>query len=199
MSVTLDVQGKIFKTNYDTIIKIPYFRDMFQDCGQPTETVFIDRPSHIFKHILSLATDPFYQFPEKYVSELDFYCINIKEVKLYNKIPEVVNKLNELGIIEKVEKLYDLAIIEKVEELHDYKIIKKVKKLYDAEIIEKVKQLYDLTKISERECDNCFKKAIHDSKYCLYHYDNATDCVVPDCSSEQYESSRCEYHYKHNY
>jgi hypothetical protein len=195
MSITLNVQGQIFQTNYDTITKIPYFRDMFQDCGQPTETVFIDRPSHIFKHVLALATDPFYKFPEKYISELDFYCINIKEVKLYNKIPEIVNKLSNYEIIEKVEELYDYKIIKKVRKLYDAEIIEKVEKLYDAKIIEKVEKLYD----PPRECDKCYSEALHNSKYCEYHYENAIDCVIPDCSSEQYKYSRCEYHYNHNY
>jgi hypothetical protein len=183
MSITLNVQGQIFQTNYDTITKIPYFRDMFQDCGQPTETVFIDRPSHIFKHILALATDPFYRFPEKYISELDFYCVDIKEVKLYNKIPDVVNKLSDLKIIEKVEKLYGYELIEKVEQI------------YEAEIIEKVEKLYNLS--TPRECDKCYQQVLGDTKYCLYHYNKATECVMPDCRDEQYESSRCEYHYNH--
>jgi hypothetical protein len=96
MSVTLDVQGKIFKTNYGTIIKIPYFKDMFESCGPPTETIFIDRPSHIFKHVMGLATDPFYQYPEQYISELDFYNVDVSEIKVYNKLQNILTDIHFL-------------------------------------------------------------------------------------------------------
>jgi hypothetical protein len=103
MSITLDVQGKIFKTNYDTIIKIPYFKDMFSDCGVPTETIFVDKSSHVFKHVLALTTSPFYLFPEKYVSELEFYGINAKEIKLYDKNTDLLEQIQSTKIM--VERL----------------------------------------------------------------------------------------------
>jgi hypothetical protein len=85
--LSLDVQGQIFKTDYDTIIKIPYFRDMFKDCGIPTETIFVNRPSHIFKHVISLVTDTLYPYPDKYKFELEFYGVDYKDVKFYNPLP----------------------------------------------------------------------------------------------------------------
>jgi hypothetical protein len=73
MNVILNVQGQVFETNYNSLIKLSYFRNMFSDCGMPTETIFVDRSAHIFKHVLGLITDNLYPYPEKYKFELDFY------------------------------------------------------------------------------------------------------------------------------
>jgi hypothetical protein len=84
MNITLNVGGKIFETTYDTIIKIPYFKNMFGDCGElPKEVVFVNRPAHTFKHVLALMMDPVYPFPKKYRYELDFYGIDYDKSKLY--------------------------------------------------------------------------------------------------------------------
>jgi hypothetical protein len=96
MNITLDVQGQIFKTKYENILKIPYFKDMFETCGQPSETIFVDRPAHIFKHIIGLITDPLYPYPEKYKFELDFFgidCENLYDVndKQTKKLINVIN------------------------------------------------------------------------------------------------------------
>jgi hypothetical protein len=85
MDITLNVQGQIFQTTYTTLINIPYFKNMFEDCcGNTNETITLNRPPHIFKHILSLATDPKYPYPEKYKFELDFFCFNYKNVTFYD-------------------------------------------------------------------------------------------------------------------
>ncbi len=92
MNITLDVQGQIFKTDYETIIKIPYFKNGF-DSSIPDEIIMLNRPAHIFKHILALACDPFYKFPSKYASELDFYDINQTDVNLYDKNQNILDEL----------------------------------------------------------------------------------------------------------
>jgi hypothetical protein len=83
MNVILNVQGQTFETDYDTLTKIPYFKNMFEDCGQPTEPVFVNRSSHMFKHVLAIITDDTYQYPGKYKSELDFYGIDYSKLTLY--------------------------------------------------------------------------------------------------------------------
>jgi hypothetical protein len=83
MNIILNVQGKIFETSYNTIIKIPYFKDMFEACGPPTEPIFVNRSSIIFGHVLGLVTDNKYPFPGKYKFELDFYGINYDDLTLY--------------------------------------------------------------------------------------------------------------------
>ena len=79
MNITLNLQGKIFETTHATIIKIPYFRDMFEACEFPSETLFVNRSSYIFKHVLALVTDSLYPFPEKFNFELDFYGVEYKK------------------------------------------------------------------------------------------------------------------------
>ncbi len=93
MNIILDVQGQIFKTDYETITKIPYFKNGFDFGSIPKEIIIINRPSHIFKHILALACDPFYKFPAKYASELDFYDIDRTNIKLYNKNQDILDEL----------------------------------------------------------------------------------------------------------
>jgi hypothetical protein len=100
MNITLDVQGQIFKTKYENILKIPYFKDMFETCGQPSETIFVDRPPHIFKHVLSLIVDNFYPYPEKYKFELDFYGIEYGELKFYgNETKILIKAINDASYI----------------------------------------------------------------------------------------------------
>lgn len=96
--ISLDVQGQLFKTNHTNIMKIPYFNNMFNDCGSiPTETLFIDRPPHVFKHVLAWAGDHNYRYPEKYKHELDFYGIDYDKVIFYgskeSRLNEVKNGL----------------------------------------------------------------------------------------------------------
>jgi hypothetical protein len=76
MNITLNVQGQIFQIDYDTIIKIPYFNELFDACGIPTEAIFIDRQPHIFKHILALMDNNLYPYPKKYRDELDYFAID---------------------------------------------------------------------------------------------------------------------------
>jgi hypothetical protein len=83
MNVILNVQGRMFETDYDTLIKIPYFKNMFETCGPPTETIFVNRSSRTFEHVLAVVTDNNYPFPGKYKFELDFYGIDYSNLELY--------------------------------------------------------------------------------------------------------------------
>jgi hypothetical protein len=100
--ITLDVQGQIFKTDITTINKLSYFKNMFEDCGgpsiegNPSDIVFVNRPAHIFKHVISLITDDTYPYPEKYKFELDFYGYDITNVNFYNENKEVLKRVEEL-------------------------------------------------------------------------------------------------------
>ena len=88
MNVILNVQGQKFETTRETIIKIPYFRDMFEACTEVTEIIFVNRPSNAFKHVLGVITDPLYPFPEKFNFELDFYGIEYTKPK--EKLPTFI-------------------------------------------------------------------------------------------------------------
>jgi hypothetical protein len=182
MNVVLNVQGQIFETKYETLIKIPYFKDMFETCGPPKEIIFIDRPSHIFKHILSLTVNPFYKFPEKYVSELDFYCIDLKEITLYNKIPDKLMKLCDLNIEEKVDALYRASIC-------DY--------YYCENLRCENLRLYNKKHCADHvTCERCGELTYcSESKYCYDHANEYnTFCELLGCTSKIYRDGKCEYH-----
>jgi hypothetical protein len=94
MNIKINIGGQLFETTFDTIIKIPYFRDMFEACGEaPNETLFVNRPPHIFKHILAFIIDPLYPFPKKYAFELDFYGIDYKNINLYDMQQEITGEI----------------------------------------------------------------------------------------------------------
>jgi len=95
MNITLNVSGQHFEVQKDTLIKIPYFRDMFDACGDNiNEIIPVNRPPHIFKHVLALIIDPLYPFPAKYAFELDFYGIMYNKKYLYDKYQELLDKMN---------------------------------------------------------------------------------------------------------
>jgi hypothetical protein len=97
MNVKLNVQGTFFETKFDNIVKIPYFKYMFEgENWKEPIIVDIDRPAHIFKHILALCVDPYYQFPKKYESELDFYDIDTKNIKFDDKYEDLKRELDSL-------------------------------------------------------------------------------------------------------
>jgi hypothetical protein len=91
-TITLDVGGQIFKTDHHTIIKIPYFKDMFDGCGNVPETIFVNRPGHTFKHVIAWMMDSKYPYPKKYAFELDFYGIIYDRTKLYVSQQEIMEK-----------------------------------------------------------------------------------------------------------
>jgi hypothetical protein len=74
-TIKINVGGQIFETYECTLRKINYFNYLLDDTNIDLTTTipFIDRPAHVFKHVLALAMDPNYKYPIKYKSELDFY------------------------------------------------------------------------------------------------------------------------------
>lgn len=78
--IKLNVGGIHFQTTKDTLIKSPYFSMMLNGKWSiPKDEIFIDRSGKIFEHVLNLLRDPYYSYPEKYLSELEFYLMNQPE------------------------------------------------------------------------------------------------------------------------
>jgi len=98
MNITLNVSGQHFEVSKDTLMKIPYFHDMFDACvNNINEIILVNRPSHIFKHVLALTIDPLYPFPAKYAFELDFYGIIYNKKNLYDKYQELLDKISDMN------------------------------------------------------------------------------------------------------
>jgi hypothetical protein len=96
MNITLDVGGQIFKTTYDTLIKIQYFKNMFDGCNRGLdEIIFVNRSPNIFAHVFALIIDPLHPYPKKYAYELDFYGIDYSNITLYDKKQEIIDEMNE--------------------------------------------------------------------------------------------------------
>lgn len=87
-SIKINVSGVIFETTRETILKINYLKYLLDDTNLDLNTTipFINRPAHIFKHILALAQDDNYLYPIKYQNELDFYDITYDVGKLYDPV-----------------------------------------------------------------------------------------------------------------
>lgn len=76
----INVGGKLFLIPIEILNEIPYFKNV------DTNT-FIPRSSIIFEHVLSFILDGKYQYPKRFVYELDFYGIKYDSSQLYD--PEI--------------------------------------------------------------------------------------------------------------
>lgn len=118
MNIILNVSGTNFEVSDNILLKIPYFRDMFDACTNNNAVVFVARSPNIFKHVIGLIIDPLYPFPKKYAFELDFYGIDYNKEKLYDvnqdvaekisKLHHIVNDINE-DIVAKISKVHNMV------------------------------------------------------------------------------------------
>lgn len=83
--VKLNIGGTMFETTIGTLTNISVyfqglfngkFKGYFDEKGNQSEIIFIDRDPDIFCEVLRLMRNPQYTFPSKYVSELEFYGIS---------------------------------------------------------------------------------------------------------------------------
>lgn len=107
--IVLKVGGTMFETTLGTMTKSQYLSSLIIDymrnnshISSPNmnieqHTFVINRMAHIFKHVLALMIDENYGYPKKYLSELDFYGVEMN-VEESQKI-ENINKtdLQKLG------------------------------------------------------------------------------------------------------
>ncbi len=127
MSIKINIGGTTFETTEIILRKITYFNDLLNDTNLTVDDIlFVDRPAHIFKHILALAIDDTYKFPKKYLNELGFYGVTCNTKSIYDplqnvdtktdnqtyEIKQLKNKINDLTtsfetISEKIETLVD--------------------------------------------------------------------------------------------
>jgi hypothetical protein len=103
--ITLDVSGQIFRVKKDILLRIPYFNNLFSDCGGNLDAIFVARPSNIFKHVIGIVIDDLYPYPSKYAFELDFYGINFKRENLYDDTGKALNTIS--NILTEIDKMND--------------------------------------------------------------------------------------------
>jgi hypothetical protein len=169
MTVKLNVSGQLFETYDHILLKIPYFADMLEVCPYDGTTIFVARPSHVFKHVLALATDSKYPYPSKYAYELDFYGITYDTGKLYAS--DTNTKLDNLISAHRKCRDYTCTNLAKPDDLH----CKNHNKCY------------------ENGCNN----TVSGTNYCKDHYNNGVICDMGGCSYYRWlDKKYCFKHFK---
>ena len=93
----VNIGGTTFQTNETTLKKINYFKYLFEDTNITDNDIpFVNRPAHIFKHVLVLVIDDTYKYPAKYKNELDFYDVEYNIDKLYDPSLLIMKRIDEL-------------------------------------------------------------------------------------------------------
>jgi hypothetical protein len=109
--IVINVCGVKYETYLSTINKIPYFADMLANCADSRE-IFVNRPAHIFKHILAFVIDDLYPFPAKYEQELKFYGVKYDVNSLYmnrefglmqKKLDDMRNMLDDFQLKSRIQ------------------------------------------------------------------------------------------------
>jgi hypothetical protein len=96
ITIKINVEGQIFQTRKETLLKIPYFENLFQDAAPKTEDIiFIDRSARGFSHILQWARNPEYKIPSKYKLELDFFLIEYQPSNLSDVFLDIKSHVND--------------------------------------------------------------------------------------------------------
>ena len=186
MNIILNISGQIFEVNRNILLKIPYFHDMFDTCECNTnESIFVNRPSHIFKHVLALTIDPLYPFPMKYAFELDFYGIVYDKTKLYDKHQELSKGVNDIK--------YELTNI-KIELNKNRDNLNYIYNLYNLSTPKKCIKCDDYTIENSLYCEehvqcfynkdgHCFNDPYFSCNYCTLHYKVGNLCDKGGCTN----------------
>ncbi len=185
MSIKINVGGTIFETQEITLRKISYFNDLLNDTNlSVNDVLFVDRPAHMFKHVLALAIDNTYKYPKKYLSELGFYGVTCDVKSVYDPS---LKTIEHLDILER-------HIDRKINDL-EYSVNKSI-----AEMTENITNLSNeiIKKNDTGVCEwkNCYDKK-SDDNYCETH-NCRCDYYVDGDYCERYTSYRnrkCENHY----
>ncbi len=97
MAIKINVGGTIFETTEIILRKISYFNDLLSDTNlNVNDILFVNRPAHIFKHVLALAIDDTYKYPKKYLNELGFYGVTCNVETIYDPFLQITKDLTEL-------------------------------------------------------------------------------------------------------
>jgi hypothetical protein len=90
--ITLDLEGQIFKINKETLLRIPYFINVFETSPPNTnEIIYLDRSAKAFSYVLQWARYDNYNFPIKYKHDYDFYLLECNN--LYDPVSVICNKI----------------------------------------------------------------------------------------------------------
>jgi BTB/POZ domain/Hint-domain len=111
--IKLNVGGRLFETTKETLQNSEYFVSLLTRWNNDEEIKFIDRSGKVFEHVLLFLQEPSYNYPDKYLFELDFYGITYNTSSpdnlLSDKLDDLSKKIDNLS--DKVdEKVSDLIL-----------------------------------------------------------------------------------------
>ena len=180
--INLDVSGQLFRVQKDILLKIPYFNNLFNDCEERPETIFVARPPNIFKHVIGYIIDNLYPYPAKYSFELDFYGIEYNNNKMLPSTETLLMKIDTMN--KKIETIYD--------EYLDY-VLNLDKKCRNPNCNTKVLGIY---------CDyhlkcvyeGCTNKPIDFDNYCEEHDGIGSLCCTQGCKKNKTNKYFCDTH-----
>ncbi len=72
---TVNVSGRRFELNLDTVQRIPYIHARMKDCATGESEIYVARSPMLFEHVLALAYDSQYRCPAECRRELEFYAM----------------------------------------------------------------------------------------------------------------------------
>ena len=104
-TISVNVGGVTFQTTKSTLSLSSFFEKALSETWKKDEVLFVDRSSKIFEHVLCLMRDVNYEYPKKYLSELEFYGVKIKPQKLGISNKDIMKRLKRHD-----EKLKELEI-----------------------------------------------------------------------------------------
>lgn len=92
--IILNVSGTRFEMEKLVFMKIPLFAKALADSGNfPNKELWIPRSPLLFQHILALAIDDDYPYPEEHCKELEYYGIDAGDVSLIRRDNDNLERL----------------------------------------------------------------------------------------------------------
>jgi len=187
--VKVNVLGRVFEVSLKTLEKIPYIRDMWEDCGRSEKELYIERSSTLFEHVLALVIDDTYLFPCQYEQELRFYGVAYNKAALYNANHEMIDTFvaHNLKLTELVQQIQSSVVALKK---HNQIVNTQLYDLRNAGANDlyclKCHHMKEKSRIAWSTCEKCVKscllcgnKATH--QYCDEHAKTGQFCLVKGC------------------
>lgn len=190
-NIKINVSGRVFELNNETLLKIPYIFNMINDCKRNDTTndpVFIPRSPKVFEEVLSFVIDEHHPYPIEYYYELDFYDVQYNKSKLYDKNTNANEIKTSLVFIENgVRNVLNYGKKETPLCMSSYC---KNNNFLSRDICDLCTE--------KRYCiySNCHKPPMINKNYCGRHLDEGIYCNEKYCRYERSRNSKyCMMHY----